>query len=460
MATNLKIPVLSIASSVSGISPVAPNLPWNGTTRPYKWSLTLSITTQNQSSVFTRARLKYNGEDVNVGQWIGSLTTGLAWQIISITSKTANTVNCIVQDVNRYNTYRAPAQNGLGAPASGSYVVFELAEDGTPLIDPIPVGAVQNFHSQLTTRFTYFNSLTDFTLNQPGLAGITFNYGDVIAIDEPTQTFVLADTAHSNTVIGSVTTVDETLTYFTINPIRNIVYDLDSLPGQVGDVIYVDNSNPGQLTTTLGGAAVYLKLRNNTQSTTTSAVFADTVTPITTVGNTFYVNGVLTSIAGSGIPLDVVNAINFTTSISGVSAILQSVPFVQILITAVDARAIGFVDAVGGGSTTLDAGLTSVENGIKAAGLVITGGAGNTIPVGLTNSYGYVFVQSSANATWNITHNGGTTNVSAQIYNSFSGANAAGNIILPDQISIVDINNITVTFGAPQSGTALLTIFL
>lgn len=458
------IPLVSIPVSIGTTPANGASLPWpnsSGSSKPYLWTTTLTVTTQansgSQPQPLPLQKFTYTGQNINVGMWIANLSTGLVWQIVSISAKTAGSVSCTLQDISRYNTYRDPAKTGNGKPPTGAYVAFNLGETGIPMIDPVPTGAGANFPIVVNARFQYINKQFDIALNQPGFAGVSFQFGDVLAIDEPTQTYVLADTAHASTVVGTVTSVDDTTTIFTVNPVRKVVDDLNSLPGNVGDIAYVDNSNPGQLTSTSGGAAVYLTLRANTLSTTVSNVFVDTVTPVTTPGFTFYVNNVSATIGGSGIPLDVVNAINSTSTTSGVSATLQTVPNVQIIITAVDARAINFTDITG--SVTTDAGLVSAENGIKAIGLIIEGGVTNSTPAGLMNSYGYVFVKAVAATTWNITHNAGTTNVSAQIFDNTTGTAASGSVILPDQITIVDINNITVTFQAVQAGTALLTIF-
>lgn len=464
MATKLKIPVFSIPCAINSTATPGAVLGWyNGTSnvnRSYQWTITLTVTAQSTSSNYTRQKHTFNGQDIDVGMWIGNLSSGLAWQIVSVTSKTTSSVTCVVQDINRYNTYRVSGNTGQAAPATGSYVVFELSEAGLPLIDPIPSTANSLFYSQLVSRFQYFNEQTDYTLNQPGFTSISFNYGDIIAIDEATQTFVEADSSHTATIIGSVTSVDELSTSFTINPISKLLDNFDTLPGQVGSFIYTDLTNPGQLTATSGGAVVYLKIRNNTQTITLSNTFGSTTTVYTSPGNTFYVNEILATVGGTGILLDVVNAINGTTGSSGVTAILSGSGPYYITSTAIDARPVAFADATGGGSTTLDIGLSSAENGIKAAAIVMSSSSSGGIPAGLTASYGFVFVQAIAATTWSITHNAGTTNVSAQIYNNTTGTAASGNIVLPDEITIIDINNIQVTFQAAQSGTALLTILL
>jgi hypothetical protein len=78
---------------------------------------------------------------------------------------------------------------------------------------------------------------------------------------------------------------------------------------------------------------------------------------------------------------------------------------------------------------------------------------GGTAPVGLLNAYGFVYQQTVPTSTWLINHNAESTYVSTTILDS------NGNAILPDEIHVIDINNISVTFSSIQAGTALLTIF-
>lgn len=477
------IPVLSIPVSIGSITNGA-TLPWNGLNKPYQWSVVLTVTAQPMSGVNTRQKFTYNGQDINVGMWVATLGTGLAWEIISISSKTTTSVTCVVQDIFRYNTYRDPTKSGKGTPVAGAAVVFELAEDGTPMVDPAPSGVGANFLSTLTARFAYCNQEQfDYPLSQPGNTTVSFDIGDILAIDEPTQTFVEIDASHTTTMIGPVTAVDDTGTVFTVNPIGKVVDNFNYLPGQVGQFLYTDNSNPGQLTTTPGGAQIYLQIRNYTQSTTTSGTFGSATTVITTPGNTFNVNGVLATVGGTGTLTDVLNAVNAITSSTGVSGTIIGSYYIQF--TATDARQIGFEDIIG--STTLDAILTSAENGVKGAVIVVTNSTGGSSgvtsitagtgisvntstgavtitnteapPVGFTTAFGYVFVQSSSSATWTITHNAGTSNIAVQIYDSYSGSNAAGNVIVPDEITIVNINTIQVTFADAMTGSALLTVF-
>jgi hypothetical protein len=66
---------------------------------------------------------------------------------------------------------------------------------------------------------------------------------------------------------------------------------------------------------------------------------------------------------------------------------------------------------------------------------------------------GYLYEQIIPAKTWNIPHNNSNDRVIVQIYNS------TGNFSLPDEIIIVDINNIQILFNVPIAGTAHIVFF-
>lgn len=542
MATFNGIPVLSLPAAINTTPSNGATLPWNGTSKSYQWGTTLAITVQAHSGVNTRQKFQYNGLDVNVGMWIANLSTGLAWQIVSISTKSSTSVTCTLQDIFRYNTYRdATSSNaGNGKPTTGSYVIFSLSEAGLPVIDPKQTGFTVGslFLSTLLSRFQYINTQNDFLITQSGIAGplasvyfggggtasagsgyvagvytnvpliggsgvgaqatvevapsgavssvsvtsvgsgyvvttpasptnpITINninlggtgsgflggvssnffYGDVVALDEGTGTYVKSDGNHLN-VIGTVTAVDDSGTNIAIIAIQKINDTLNSLPGVVGDLLYTDPNNPGGLTTTASGTPVYLKLRTQTSSTTQSSTFGSATSTVTTAGYTFNVNGILAVVGGTGTLTDVRDAINAISSVTGVSAVIAGSFFLTI--TAVDARQIGFEDIFG--STTIDVGLVSVENGTKAAGMFITNSRQSA---NFSSVIGFTFTEAVANTTWAITHNGNTTDYIAQIFDN------SGVAILPDAITTVDVNNVQVTFSNAQAGKAQLSLFV
>ena len=103
-----------------------------GTKKYYRWTVTFSVTAQTHGSHLTRDDFTYNGLDIVVGDWIAGATTGQCLKIVSITSKTANTVTCVVEDWLRHNTFKSATGNGIFN--TGSAVVFSLNENGLPLL--------------------------------------------------------------------------------------------------------------------------------------------------------------------------------------------------------------------------------------------------------------------------------------------------------------------------------------
>lgn len=332
----LNIPLKSIQLSTISITPTDV-MPWYNPTefpvqpgnpqpspqqKPYRWLISCDVLQQTQSSYLTRQPGAYNGQDISVGQWIANTASGAAWQIISVTAKTTQTIEFIVQDVYRYNTFRDITQQGNGSPPAGYYVAFKVSDSGVPEIDPVPeVGVSANFFTNLLSRFEYINLQYDFPLFQ---AGNTFEVNDVVGTDASTNTFVLA----SNTTmipIGRVTSVSDTIPgWFTVNPVQKITDFLDTLPGNIGSLIYTDPNNPGGLTLTPGGSQIYLKIRNNTQSVSYSIPESSS-----TPGNVFQINEVDVTIGGTGSLDDLISATNLVAPQSGVNAYKVLVPAIN-----------------------------------------------------------------------------------------------------------------------------------
>ena len=295
--------------------PVPPGSPYpTPSQNAYRWLVTCDVATQTQSSSSTRQPGAYNGQDISVGQWIANTTTGASWQIISVTSKTTNSISFIVQDIYRYNTFKDQTQQGDGSPSAGFYVAFNVSDSGVPEIDPVPVSGVSpDFFTNLLSRFEYINLQYDFPLYQ---AGNMFQVNDVVGTSVATHNFVLASTT-STIPIGRVTSISDTISgWFTFNPVQKITDFLDALPGNIGDIIYTDPANPGGLTITPGGSQIYLKIRNNTHSLSFSVVPDGT----STAGNVVQINGQDATIGGTGSLDDLVSAATAVSSLSGVNA--------------------------------------------------------------------------------------------------------------------------------------------
>ena len=281
--------------------------------RDFKWSIQMDITIQAHSSYNTRDPGLYNGQDITVGQWLANLTTGQAWQIISIESKSTTSVTAVIQDVYRYNTFRDPSQIGDGSPILGVYVIFNIGDTGIPEIDPIPPAGISSiFLTNLLSRFEYINQQYDYPLYQ---ANNSFSLNDTIAASSAIHGFTESNETNQ-LVIGRVTSVSDTISgWFTINPVQKIVDFIDYLPGDIGDIIYVSTTIPGGITITPGGAQLYVKLRNNT-----SSISFSTLSGPTTPGSIFQLNNINITVNGNGTLQDIVNAVNLQSTLSGVTA--------------------------------------------------------------------------------------------------------------------------------------------
>jgi hypothetical protein len=78
-------------------------------------------------------------------------------------------------------------------------------------------------------------------------------------------------------------------------------------------------------------------------------------------------------------------------------------------------------------------------------------GSGFPVWVPMTNEVNtYTFQQSSAATTWTITHNLATTTPLVQIYDNTQ------KMLIPDEVTIVNSNSLTVTFGSALSGMAVI----
>ena len=323
----LNIPIKSIEVEVSaavGVESMGwknpadyPVLPGNPapalTPRDHRWRVNMTVVPQQHSSFMTRDPGMYTGMDINVGMWIANTSTGQAWKIIEVSSKTDEQVTAIVQDIFRYNTVRSTLGDGNGAPLVGLSVVFNLNEEGMPQIDPLPqTGVSITFTQNLQSRFEYINLQYDYPLYQ---ANNDFQYGDVISVDSTAHGFVRSSPANK-TVIGRVTSISDTIPgWFTINPVQKIVDTLDYLPGSVGDFIYASLSQPGEITTDSTGPQLYLKLRDNSQS-----LVSGTLPGPTPPGAVFQINGTSVIVGSDGTAEAVAAAINSVGVSTGVTA--------------------------------------------------------------------------------------------------------------------------------------------
>lgn len=84
---------------------------------------------------------------------------------------------------------------------------------------------------------------------------------------------------------------------------------------------------------------------------------------------------------------------------------------------------------------------------------VYDGSVWQTIGSSVSTSTKYTHTQASASATWNINHSLGTTDL---VYSVYVQVGIDLVPIIPDNMTFVDANNITISFSSAQSGKAVL----
>jgi hypothetical protein len=223
---------------------------WNGAA--YTYSVTLTVIPQSTGDEFSQpTAFQYDGLNISVGDWIGQ-QNGLCFQISQINSATSTSVVCILKDVDVFNL----VISGGNSPVEDQYgVIFNLGDDGTPVIDPTELqrgqfGNVNYWLNDLYGRFTYRNYLEDYygiaiETGTQGATGYTgFSLGDFVYLG-PDSRFYQADSSIASEVekvFGVVTAVDTPEDGdLGVRPFGRIFSNLPLLPGATGDVLYFDS---------------------------------------------------------------------------------------------------------------------------------------------------------------------------------------------------------------------------
>jgi hypothetical protein len=284
--------------------------------RPTKFRIVMSVTASAHSSHLTREKYAYNGLDINVGMWVSSIASPKALKIVKIESKSTTSVTCIIEDIDRYNTFRDPG--GLGNAmftVPGSGVVFELGDDGLPVLDPVVTSMTDmKIFDQIMARFRVFNPNTrmGFTKLNHG-----FYEGEMLKVTS-LNGFERAQSSDLYPV-GVVVDTGPGPHKFYITPTTKLITNLEGVPGTQGDLIYQDATVYGHLTTTPGASTkvVFLKVTDSK----ICRVIGTVAGPSTPNGNKMNINKVeVTFNTGSGTLSDIITDINVTTSDHGVTA--------------------------------------------------------------------------------------------------------------------------------------------
>jgi len=296
---KLNHPNKVLAVSVSAISGTeywphaagSGDLWYEGSASPkyYRWELTLSVTAQGHGSHLTRDDFSYNGLDVIVGDWIAGATDGKCLKVISVSSKTRNSVTCVVEDWLRYNTFKS--STGSGIFGTGAAVIFSLNENGVPMLDPLPTSVSSAFYPEVTSRFNYLNPQLNYVLEKTAHG---FSKGDVIAVTN--DGFSKANAITADRMVGVVTEEGPGPNQFMILP-NNRIIDFDpNIPGVQGDYIYVDTDGTLSNAETDTNKVAFLNL----QSAVPTVLTGDQGDPSLGNGNVITFNGVDVTFNGTG----------------------------------------------------------------------------------------------------------------------------------------------------------------
>ena len=291
---------------------------WSGGSNPkqYQWEITGTVTAQTHGSHLTRKDFEYNGLDVQVGDWIAGATTGVCCRIVSISSKTNTSVTMVVEDWLRYNTFRSSI--GSGIFGTGMAVIFQLNENGHPMLDPVPVSVTSaDFYLNINSRFQYLNPQMHYVLDQTAHG---FAEGEVISITA--SGFAKTTTGTASKTIGTVTHAGPGPNQFMLRPNTRIIDFMPAIPGVVGDFIYTDNTTAGGLSTSdSSGRIQFIKIANAIPTSATGTV-SD---PTTTNNNVIEINEQQVTLTGTVDVTEIVNQIN-TASIDGIVASAPGTP--------------------------------------------------------------------------------------------------------------------------------------
>ena len=239
---------------------------WSGGVNPqfYRWQVTFTVASRSHGSNLTREPFVFNAQDIEVGDFVAGAQDGKVLQIMSIISKTNESIVAVVEDRLRYNTFRDPAGFGLFS-CPGQVVFFQINELGYPMLDPLPGEAAADFAANVMSRFQYLNPLINYLLEKQDNG---FQQGDAICIEN--GTFALSNAENIDKFIGTVVHPGPGPHQFILRPANGIIDFVAGLPGEVGDYIYPSIDGSGDMTTSNASRRpIYMKVAASIPSITT-----------------------------------------------------------------------------------------------------------------------------------------------------------------------------------------------
>jgi len=288
--------VNSIQINAYWSDPLNPSDPWNG--YPYQWNINVEVQAQIHSDPTSQTPFSYNGLDVSVGDWLIFTASGIAVEIVNISSQTDSTLSILVEDVSLYNLINNPAQSGQGIGTVSPDNLFDcliirLNPEGIPVFSNLLDYSVPiNLVSDITNRFQFRNYIQDYvTVFQPGN---TLAVNDVIWLEsDGTYWASLASDPGAEITVGTVTSINQpNVGNFTYRPHGRYVKNLPTLPGNPGQLLYVSDSDPGKLTSSAPSPVaipIYIKITDTSAIITSgSGAGGGTAGNLSIFGNTIF----------------------------------------------------------------------------------------------------------------------------------------------------------------------------
>lgn len=92
-------------------------------------------------------------------------------------------------------------------------------------------------------------------------------------------------------------------------------------------------------------------------------------------------------------------------------------------------------------------GAANVQQALQALDSKISGGSN------FGTVFGFEYIQTIPSASWTVNHNGNTLRATITVYDTQNQQ------VIPEEVHIIDANNVLVTFGTPLAGIALVVLF-